>query len=81
MKPQNYAWAVNLAGWLALGFASMQAVIVQIGLLRGHPFDPVVAGEITLMAMVGIVTCVLASCLKRIEARLTKIESERPNSN
>jgi hypothetical protein len=44
---------------------------------RGHPFDPEIGLEISLMAMVGIVTSVLAHCLKRIEARLTKIESGR----
>ena len=77
MKTKNYAWAVNLAGWLALGIAVMQTVTLQIGILHGHPFEPIIGLEISLMAMLGIVVCVLARCLKRIEARLTKIESGR----
>lgn len=77
MKTKNYAWAVNLAGWLALGIAVLQTVIFQIGLSHGHPFDPIIAGEISLMAIVGIVTSVVARCLKKIEARLTRIERER----
>gem|GEM_PF-4342816 len=77
MKPKNYAWAVNLTGWLAIGIAAIQTIILQIDLLHGHSFDPVIGLEISLMAVVGIVTSVLARCLKRIEARLTKIESGR----
>jgi hypothetical protein len=77
MNLKNYAWAVNLTGWLALGIAVLQTIVLQIGLWHGHPFDPVIGLEISLMAMVGIVTSVLAHCLKRIEARLTKIESGR----
>ena len=75
MKTKNYAWAVNLAGWLAIGFAAIQTIILQIGLLHAHPFDPIEGLGISLMAMLGIVACVLARCLKRIEARLTKIET------
>ncbi len=74
MKPKNYAWAVNLAGWLALAVAVAQAVIFQIGLSNGHPFDPAVAGEIVLLAVLGVIAAVVAHCLKNIEARLTKIE-------
>lgn len=76
MKPRNYAWAVNLAGWLALAVAVIQAVIFQIGLSNGHPFNPAVAGEIVLLAVFGIVAAVVARCLKSIEARLTKIEGD-----
>ena len=75
MKPRNYAWAVNLVGWLALAIAVIQAVIFQVGLSNGHAFNPAVAGEIVLMAVLGVVAAILARCLKNIEARLTKIES------
>jgi hypothetical protein len=81
MKIENYAWAVNLSGWLALGAAAIQTILVQIGLMNGHPFEPAVAGEIILMAVFGIVTSVLARCLKLIEARLTRIEGAQPPSS
>lgn len=81
MKVGNYAWAANLSGWLALGIAAIGTIIEQIGLMNGHPFDPAIAGEIALMAVLGIVASVLARCLKRIEARLTKIESGLPPSS
>ena len=79
MKLKNYAWAVYLTGWLALGAAAIQFVIFQIGLLYGHPFNPVIGGEISIMIMLGIIAFALADCLKRIEERLTKIERERPD--
>lgn len=74
MKSKNYAWVVNLAGWVVLAIAVVQFVIFQIGLLRGHSFNPVIASENSLVAVLGVLTCVIARCLKNIEARLTKIE-------
>jgi hypothetical protein len=81
MKVGNYAWAVNLAGWLATGVAVIETFLVQIGLRYGHPFDPVVAGEIMLMGVLGIVAGALGRCLAKIEARLTTIESGQPPSS
>jgi hypothetical protein len=80
MKIANYAWAVNLTGWLALGVAILETVLLQVGLRNGHPFEPAIAGEIILLAILGIVACVLARCLKRIETRLTRMESAQPPS-
>jgi hypothetical protein len=82
MKAKNYAWAVNLASWFAVGLAVVQTILINIGLMHGRPFDPVVAGETILLAAIGVVTGVMARCLKQIEARLTKIENESAeNSN
>jgi hypothetical protein len=82
MKTKNYAWAVNLASWFAVGMAVVQTILINIGLMHGRPFDPVVGGETILLAAIGVVTGVMARCLKQIEARLTKIENERvDNSN
>jgi hypothetical protein len=78
MKTNNYAWVVRLTGWLALVIFASQFVIFQIGLLHGHPFDPVIGLEMSLMAVLAVMAFALAECLKRIEARLTKIESEQP---
>lgn len=75
MRPKNYAWAVNLASWFVLGVAGVHAVVFQIGLANGHPFDEAIAGQIVVLAVIGIVAAVLAKCLKRIEARLAKLET------
>ncbi|MFI5021590.1 MAG: hypothetical protein ACHQRJ_08060 [Alphaproteobacteria bacterium] len=81
MKTKNYAWVLNLTGWAALGLAVVDSVIFNIGLANGHPFDPVIAFGIMLTALIGVVTSVVARSLKKIEARLTKIENERSGSN
>jgi hypothetical protein len=75
MRPKNYAWAVNLASWFALGVAGVHAVIFQISLANGYPFDPAIASQIVVLAVIGIVAALLAKCLKSIEARLAKLET------
>jgi hypothetical protein len=79
MKHKNFSWAVNLTGILALALAAVQTAILQIGLYNGHPFNPVIALEIMIVALIGIASALLARCLKEIKARLTRIEGERTN--
>jgi hypothetical protein len=75
MKSKNYARRVYLAAWLALGIAAIDAVIFQIGLANGWPFNQAAAGEIIVLATLGIIAAALARCLKSIEARLSKLET------
>jgi hypothetical protein len=79
MKSKNYAWRVNAAAWLALVVAAIQTVTLQIGLSNGWPFNPADAGEIVVLALLGLIAAALARCLKGIEARLTEIETRSTN--
>lgn len=70
MSTNNYASAVNAVGVLIVVIAVVHTVIFEVGLLHGYPFDPIIALEISITAVIGIVTSVIARCLKKIEAEL-----------
>ena len=69
------AGAMFLAGLFEFG-------LIQVELMHGHPFDPIAAGDASIMIVIGMCASVLGSCLRKIERRLSTLESElsRPRS-
>jgi hypothetical protein len=48
--------------------------------MHGHPFDPIAAGDASIMIAIGMCASVLGNCLNKIEARLSSLESELSRS-
>lgn len=74
MKHGNYAWAVNAAGWGIIVIALVFVVLQAVGRANGRPYDPAENIAIATVAALGISVSVIARCLKKIEARLAKLE-------
>jgi hypothetical protein len=73
-KHRNAAWTLNLVGWLVLAVAVFDVLMTVMGEWNGHPFDPALAAETVVLAVIGITASVMAACLKKIEARLSALE-------
>jgi hypothetical protein len=75
MGTKNRAWLVAAAGTFNVIVALVEFVNLQIGLINGHHLDMTAAAAVIAVVAIGIATSTIAYVLKRIEARLTMIES------
>ena len=85
MKPfsidvKSSASLVRFAGGAFFLAGIVQFALMQLGLMNGHSFDPIVAGEVSILIALGVCASVLGNCLKKIEARLSSLESELSRS-
>ena len=77
---KNGAWLIRFVGWAFFLIGVAQFALVQVGLMHGHPFDPIVAGEDSILVAIGVCAGALGKCLKKIETRLSFLESELSRS-
>jgi hypothetical protein len=75
MGTKNQAWLDGITGTFSVAVALIQFIGFQIGLKNGWPFDQTTATAMVAVALIGIATSAIAHVLKKIEARLTAIES------
>jgi hypothetical protein len=79
LKNATAARIMGVTGTVVFGMAMVQFAIMQVGLSNGHPFDPAVAEANIVMVLVGIVASLAAYSLKKVEARLSRMEAARPS--
>ncbi len=77
MNRASYAWVVNVVGWLILAIALICLALHELGRANGLPFDPAEGTGIIGLAALGVAVSAIARSLKRIEARLTILETDR----
>jgi hypothetical protein len=85
MKPfrsdgKSSAWLMRLVGGAFFLAGLVLFALLQLGLMNGHPFDPIVAGDASIMIAIGMCASLMGNCLKKIETRLSSLESELSRS-
>jgi len=77
---KNSAWLMRFVGGAFFLIGLAQFALLQVGRMHGHAFNPIIAGEDSIMVAIGVCAGALGSCLKKIETRLSSLESELSRS-